>query len=251
LLDPNGTSVPGDPVSFALSSPNGTLKTIAGTTDATGTATAEYTAGKKIGIVVVTATATLRNATGNVSIVLLSDAPAKIFLKARPETLPADGMSRADLQVRVTDINENPNKDTRVEFKVSRGGGRLDYPDRITDRFGESTNRYTAGTAPGIATILATVRSRVPTEVELLRAKNVIFAPWSDQGEEIRITKWLKKKGDSAAKGEPIVEYTYGRSKEVHTIVAPYDLKMGDIHVEYWNNAEVGQTLANVTPVVR
>jgi hypothetical protein len=122
VMDPNRNPVAGDPVTFTLSSENGTLRTIKGTTDSSGVATAEYRAGKKIGIVVVTATATLRNAQGNVSIILLSDAPAKIYLKARPETLPADGFSRSDLEVKVTDINDNPNQDTKVEFRVETTG---------------------------------------------------------------------------------------------------------------------------------
>ena len=79
LLDPNGTAVAGDPVAFTLSSPNGTLRTIAGTTDASGTATAEYVAGKKIGIVVVSATATLPAA--------LSSAP----LRSRADSVDRSG----------------------------------------------------------------------------------------------------------------------------------------------------------------
>ncbi|GAB4242469.1 MAG: hypothetical protein OHK0028_21070 [Deltaproteobacteria bacterium] len=251
LQDPNGVPVAGDPVAFSLSSANGTLRTIAGTTDASGTATAEYTAGKAIGIVVITATATLRNASGNVSITLLADAPAKIYLKARPETLPADGSSRADLQVKVTDINDNPNRDTKVEFRVAKGGGRLEYADRLTDRFGDAQNRYTAGTAPGIATIVATVRSKIPTETELARARNVLFVPFSPDGEEIRVEKWLKKKGDTALLGESIVEYTVGRSRETKVLKAPYDLTIDRIEVEYWDRAEAGQTLAAVTPTAR
>jgi hypothetical protein len=248
VMDPNGAPVAGDPVTFTLSSENGTLRTIKGTTDSSGVAIAEYRAGKKIGIVVVTATATLRNAQGNVSIVLLSDAPAKIYLKARPETLPADGFSRSDLEVKVTDINDNPNQDTKVEFKVSKGGGKLDYADRVTDRFGDATNRYTSGTTPGVATIVATVRSKVPTEAELAKAKNVLFAPYSPEGDEIRVEKWLKKKGDSFVKGEPLVEYTVGRGSTVYVLTASYDGTMGDLFVEYWDNAEVGQTLAVLVP---
>ncbi|MHC4946347.1 MAG: Ig-like domain-containing protein [Planctomycetota bacterium] len=248
VMDPNGNPVSGDPVTFALSSENGTLRTIKGTTDSSGVATAEYRAGKKIGIVVVTAAATLRNASGNVSIVLLSDAPAKIYLKARPDTLPADGFSRSDLEVRVTDINDNPNQDTKVEFQVSKGGGKLDYADRLTDRFGDAANRYTSGTTPGVATVVATVRSKVPTEEELAKAKNVLFAPYSPEGDEIRVEKWLKKKGDSFVKGDPLVEYTVGRGSTVYQILAPYDGKMGEQFVEYWDDAEVGQTMAVLIP---
>ena len=249
LLDPNGTTVPGDPVAFTLSSPNGTLRTIQGTTDSSGVATAEYIAGKKIGIVVITATATLRNAQGQVSIILLADAPAKIRLAAKPDSLPADGMSRADIQVKVTDINDNPNRDTKVEFKVAKGGGKLDHPDRITDRFGDAANRYTAGTEAGVATILATVRSTVPTEAELAKARNVLFVPFNPDSEDIRVEKWLKKKGDPFVKDEPLVEYTVGRQKAVNVLTAPYDGTMREILVEHWDSAEVGQTLAVLEPV--
>ncbi|HEY5997045.1 MAG TPA: invasin domain 3-containing protein, partial [Candidatus Deferrimicrobiaceae bacterium] len=251
VSDPNGRAVPGDTVTFALSSENGTLRTIAGVTDSSGVATAEYIAGRKIGIVVISATDTIRNVSGNVSILLLADAPAKIILKARPESLPADGNSRADIQVKVTDINDNPNRDTKVEFKIKQGAGRLDYDERTTDTFGDALDRFQAGTTPGIATILATVRSKVPSAAELLKAKNVIFVPWNESGESVRVEKWLKKKGDTVLLGEPIVAYTVGRSSEVKTIDAPYDLTIGETLVEYWDSAEVGQTLATVVPTVK
>lgn len=251
VTDPSGKPVPGDTVTFALSSPNGTLRTIQGVTDAAGIATAEYIAGKKIGIVVVSATDTVRNVSGNVSILLLADAPAKIILKARPESLPADGNSKADIQVKVTDVNDNPNKDTKVEFKLTQGIGKLDYNDRVTDTFGDALNRFTAGTTPGIATILATVRSKVPSAAELLKAKNVLFVPYNEASEDIRIEKWLKKKGDSVLTGEPIVSYTVGRASEIKTIDAPYDLTIGETFVEYWDNAEVGQTLMTVIPTAK
>jgi hypothetical protein len=251
LLDPNGTTVAGDPVTFSLSSPNGTLRTIEGTTNKSGVATAEYTAGKKIGIVVVTATATLRNVQGQTSIVLLADAPAKIQLKARPDTLPADGISRADILVRVTDVNDNPNRDAKVEFRVTRGGGKLESPERLTDRFGDAANVYTSGTEAGVATVLATVRSRVPTEAELAKARNVLFVPYDPGGDEIRVEKWLRRKGDAVRRGEPLMEYTVGRSRQPKVFAAPYDLTLGDILVEYWNDAEVGQTLATAEPQVK
>jgi len=241
--------VPGDNVAFSLSSPNGSLRTIAGTTDAGGVATAEYTAGKKIGIVVVTALDKSRNVSASISITLLSDAPAKIYLAAKPASLPANGLSRADVNVRVTDVNDNPNDNTKVEFRVASGGGRLDYADRVTDRFGEAVARYTAGTVPGIAKIFATVRSKVPSVDELSRARNVLFAPYSDLGEEIRISRWLKRVGETALAGEPIVEYTVGRAGDVYALRAPYDCRIDFQYVEYWDFAQVGDTLALLAPV--
>ena len=177
-----------------------------------------------------------------------ADAPAKIILKARPESLPADGSSRTDILVKVTDINDNPNRDTKVEFKIKQGAGRLDYDERTTDTFGDALDRFQAGTTPGIATILATVRSKVPTEGELAKAKNVLFAPYNPDAEEIRVEKWLKKKGDAFVKGDPLVEYTVGRRSATFVLAAPYDGKMGDLLVEYWDTAEVGQTLAILEP---
>ena len=150
--------------------------------------------------------------------------------------------------MKVTDVNDNPNKDTKVEFKVARGGGKLEYTDRMTDRFGDTANRYTAGNAPGIATVVATVRSRVPTEAEMAKARNVLFVPHIGDWDEIRVEKWLKKKGDAVLRGEAILEYTVGRGRDIGVLTAPFDLTMGDILVEYWDNAEVGQTLAVVVP---
>jgi hypothetical protein len=120
----------------------------------------------------------------------------------------------------------------------------------VTDRFGDTLNRFTAGTAPGISTILATVRSKVPTEAELAKARNVLFVPYSDAGEDIRISQWFKRKGDTAAKGEPIVEYTFGRGDTKYVLGAPYDCRVDFQFVEYWDNAKTGDTLAQITPVV-
>ena len=250
VTDPGGKAVAGDNVVFTLSSPNGSIRTIEGVTNASGVATAEYIAGKKIGIVVVTATDIMRNVSASVSIVLLADAPAKIYLKARPESLPADGFSRSDINVKVTDINDNPNDNTKVDFRIAKGTGKLDSQERVTDRFGEALNRFTAGTVPGIATVLATVRSKVPTLSELAKAQNVLFVPYSDQGEEIRVSRWLKKKGDTALKGEPVVEYTIGRGDTAYTLNAPYDCRIDFQYVEYWDRAQTGDTLAQITPVV-
>lgn len=250
VQDPSGKPVAGDSVAFSLSSANGTLNTIKGTTDASGVATAEYIAGKRIGIVVVTATDTVRNISGNVSITLLADAPAKIILKARPETMPADGNSRADISVKVTDINDNPNRDTKVEFRLSRGSGRIDYPDRMTDRAGDALNRFTAGSTPGIATIATTVRSRIPSDAEMSRAQNVLFAPFNPEGEDLRIVRWLKKVGDTALFREPVLEFTIGRNgTQVYALNAPFDCRIDFQSVEYWDEARTGDTLALVTPL--
>jgi pyruvate/2-oxoglutarate dehydrogenase complex dihydrolipoamide acyltransferase (E2) component len=102
-----------------------------------------------------------------------------------------------------------------------------------------------------VASVVATVRSKVPSETELAKARDVLFVPYNPEGDEIRVEKWLKKKGDAALAGEPVLEYTVGRNRDVKVLPAPYDLTLGDIFVEYWDNAEVGQTLGIVVPAVK
>jgi pyruvate/2-oxoglutarate dehydrogenase complex dihydrolipoamide acyltransferase (E2) component len=84
---------------------------------------------------------------------------------------------------------------------------------------------------------------------ELAKARNVLFVPNSEGGEDIRISQWLKKKGDTALKGEPVVEYTFGRGDTKYTLNAPYDCRVDFRFVEYWDNAKTGDTLAQITPV--
>lgn len=171
-----GEPVQGHGIKFGISAGGGSIRTVRANTDERGEARAVYTAGTKIGVVTVTATDVEVNITGSVQIELRSDAPAKIAIKVDPEKLPADGRSRADLAVTVTDINDNPNDGVEVEYAITQGGGELDEPTSVTGRNGETTNAYTAGSAPGTVTISLTVRSSVPTEEELGVARSLALA---------------------------------------------------------------------------
>ncbi len=172
----NGQPVKGHTVSFNLSSGNGSIRTVSDTTDARGEARAVYTAGKKIGIVLISATDTTVDISASVQIELRSDAPAKITIKIDPEKLPADGRSRADIEVLVTDINDNPNDNTKVEYTISQGSGDIKDDVNLTDKNGISTNEYTAGRTPGIVSISLVVRSTIPTAEELVKARNLSLA---------------------------------------------------------------------------
>ena len=140
-----GQPVEGHKVDFSVSSGTGSIRTVKDTTDKNGEARAVYTAGKKIGIVLITATDTTVGISGTVSIELRSDAPAKIVIKLDPDKLPADGRSRAELSVLVTDINDNPNDNTEVEYLISSGGGSLRDDKGLTDKNGESATRLHGG----------------------------------------------------------------------------------------------------------
>jgi len=171
-----GEPVEGHRVAFAVASGTGSVRTVKDTTGRDGVARAVYTAGKKIGMVVVTATDLTADLSGSVSIELRSDAPAKIRIRVDPEKIPADGRSRADILVQVTDINDNPNEGTEVEFRVAGGDGSLRDETGVTDRRGEVTGEFVAGRTPGTATVELTVRSGVPTDEEIAAARDLALA---------------------------------------------------------------------------
>ncbi len=170
-LTQNGVEVEGKDINFTFAPANGAIKVNQGTTDSNGKARAVYTAGKKIGVVVITAS--FESLTASVEIELRNDAPAKIVLKIDPAELEADGVSRADVGVLVTDINDNPADEVKVEFAILQGTGSLRSDSEMTDRRGEATTSYQAGRNAGYVIIRVTVRSLVPTDAELLAARNL------------------------------------------------------------------------------
>jgi hypothetical protein len=176
LVTKDGIPVEGHRVGFTVSAGSGRIRTIRGETDSNGKARAVYTAGTKIGVVLIRATDHTVGITGTVQIELRSDAPAKIALTVTPEVLPADGRSTADVAVVVTDINDNPNEGVEVEYVVAIGSGRVRDVEPVTDRDGESSAEYVAGRLPGKVSIEVTVRSAVPTEEELAAARDLAVA---------------------------------------------------------------------------
>ncbi|MHB8834557.1 MAG: Ig-like domain-containing protein, partial [Candidatus Methylomirabilia bacterium] len=175
-----GKGVEGHKINFKVSGV-GSVRAVNDTTNRNGEATAIYTAGKKIGIVMVSAEDPTVGISGSVAIELRSDAPAKINIGIKPDSLPADGRSTADLLVQVTDINDNPNDGAEVEYVLVGGSGRLREDKGVTDRRGESTNEYVAGRTPGIVTFELTVRSTLPTSEEKAKAEDLALLPSDNQ----------------------------------------------------------------------
>jgi hypothetical protein len=172
----DGIPVEGHRVGFTIASGSGKIRTVRGETGSDGRARAVYTAGTKIGLILIRATDHTAQISGTVQIELRSDAPAKISLALSEEVLPADGHSTAEVAVVVTDINDNPNEGIEVEYSVRIGSGRIRDVEPVTDRRGESTAEYVAGTIPGQVSIEVTVRSAVPTEEEMLAAREMALA---------------------------------------------------------------------------
>ena len=136
-------------------------------TDADGKAFATYTAARKIGTVEITAVDTTAGISAKVYIILMSDAPAKIELTATPAKLPADGHSTALIEALVSDINNNPNRGTLVEFSIISGQGSISSKSETTDFLGKAKTTFTAGTEPGTVVINARVTSKVPSAEEM------------------------------------------------------------------------------------
>jgi hypothetical protein len=172
----NGDPVEGHDVKFNVSAGTGSIRAVKGRTGSDGEARAVYTAGTKTGLALITATDTTVDIGGSLQIELRSDAPAKIALKFDPEKIPADGRSTATLAVLVTDVNDNPNENTEVEYRIGSGGGRLRDDAGLTDRRGESSTEYVAGRNPGRVSIEVTVRSAAPTEQEFGKARDLALA---------------------------------------------------------------------------
>ena len=76
----------------------------------------------------------------------------------------------------VTDINDNPNDNTEVEYRVASAAGSLRDDKGLTDRRGESATEYVAGRSPGTVSFEITVRSTVPTAEEMAQARELALA---------------------------------------------------------------------------
>ncbi len=243
VTDVTGQPVSGERIVFSISSDNGTLVALDYTTDNRGLAEAVYTAGKKIGTVVVTALDTTAGISGSTMIVLMSDAPANVYISASPTTLPADSRSRATIDIKVSDINDNPNQGAIIEYEITKGGGSLDSNSNDTDRNGEAKNGYRAGASAGTVTIQAKVTSRIPSTQEVSRAKGTVFiGKVFDDFEDGEVTKWLKDVGDDIAKGEVIAKISTDMGE--FDVVARQAGKLYSIKKYEDDDFTIGETLA-------
>jgi fibronectin type 3 domain-containing protein len=175
VLDQAGKPLQGRHVTFSVTQGEGRTEEIRSETDSSGEALARYYSGKHIGTAVITVSAAIDKTivlSNAISINLNSDAPAKIMVygpdASKPLSLFADGTSHLDLTIRVTDINDNPNRGTPLEVEISKqseGNGKLLMRDKdaITDFNGECHVTFYAGTKPGEVIVTARALSSIPT----------------------------------------------------------------------------------------
>ncbi len=99
-------------------------------------------------------------------IILKSDAPALINVKAQPSVLPADCFSTSEMTIEVKDINLNPCKGVGLDIELLKGGGSILKQDFITDFNGMGSATYQAGCQPGTVLLKIMVTSRIPDQAE-------------------------------------------------------------------------------------
>ena len=225
---------------------NGSIGPTEVTTNRNGRAIAYYTAGKKIGMVNIKIDDVRANVWTYVQVELRSDAPAKIDIDANPASLPADGRSRANIDVKVTDINDNPNNEVTVQFSIKSGCGRMSPSQAVTDFNGKAQAQYIAGTTVGVTRVRAKVSSRVPNENERLKAKGTVFIPrlYDEmcKGDEVTVIEWFKDENDDVEKGEALVAVRAENGTE-YKIKAPVTGRLERIRLIEDETAEFGQTI--------
>jgi len=208
-LTKDGLPVSGMTVLFAVSGAGGSLTSSSAVTDLSGRAQVFYIAGIKAGKALITATEPSTGITATKVITLLADAPSKIYVKAYPDTLPADGVSASRVVVEVADVNSNPTENVQVKYS-RRGGpeyGTVSADAGVTDARGACDFIYTAGTVPGVATVDVTASSPAPTDDQIKEAASRVVAPLvydNNDFTELVVLKWYKSQGDLAGRGEPL-----------------------------------------------
>lgn len=152
-------SQPVEGVFVEFSTSAGTVLPAGGTTDASGTVKATFTAPSTAGQVTVTANAPDAGVTASTTITVLSQTltePASITLSADPQTVQPGGTST--LTAVVKDANSQPVSNVQVVFSAT--SGTLTPPSSvqlITDGLGRAFATFTAPVEEGEVTVTASV----------------------------------------------------------------------------------------------
>gem|GEM_PF-2814196 len=284
LLDSQGKPVSKKyRVSFSLAdgggAEEGSLQPQSLITDSEGCGYIFYQAGKNIGTVTISAVASrLENPDGapyledSVSIILMSDAPAKLIMTALPDaSLEADSDEVAEIALTVTDINENPNPQAIIQLRLQDEQGRLSRNGELsaltlqTNRNGQASCTYRAGREPGLVQIRGRVSSEPPKERELCRARGSLFVPLcrvqddEEKGKPRerddlmdslkdargRLLEWLKTEGDEVRRGEPLARIEIERHGQI-LLKAPGDGRLVKIKILRGEEVLIGQTIGFV-----
>ena len=155
VVDQTGAPLAGTMVSFVVTSGGGTLSAASATTDASGLATVNYTAGATVGTSVVTATvAGLAPLTFSTSI---GAANVVTIVSGNSQTGAPGAAFAAPYTIRVANAAGTALVGVPVTFAITSGGGTLSATAVTTGANGQAATTYTAGATAGPSTVTATV----------------------------------------------------------------------------------------------
>jgi len=244
-LTKDGVPVQGKTILFGVSGAGGSLTKPSALTDVSGRAQVFYIAGTTAGKALVTATEPTTGITATKVITLLADAPAKIYAKAYPDTLPADGASSSRIVVELADVNNNPTEGVAVSFAVRGGNGALSSYAGVTDARGACDFVYMAGRNVGVATVDISAKSEAPSADDMKAAYSRVVAPLVYDNydfTELRVVEWYKSMGDSVGRGEPLalVESPLGNMVVYSPVAGTLDRILIDSGVYVMEGKEIG-----------
>jgi hypothetical protein len=249
VLGTDGKPVQGDSVTFTLAGDRGQIRVISARTDSSGRAYADYIAGTIIGEVQIEVRDLTMGLSATLSVELRADAPAEIILRAEAPEVLIGGKPTA-IFAKVSDINGNPNSSTDVQFVLASGDGALSSGSAVTDaKEGKASITFTPGSRAGVATVRATVVSRLPGAAELAAAGGAVFLyGLADDPGELTVKEWKAEAKDQIVKGQDLVVLA-DRRGGLYVVKAPRDGILSVIGTEKDEAARMGDTLAYVLPL--
>jgi len=152
--DSGGNPITG--VSVVFSAPSGTISGSPATTNSSGQATVNYTAGTSAGSVAVTASVDQLNT--QISVTVTAGLPANVTISGgNNQTATAGTTLPQALSVVVADQYGNPVSGIAVTFSDGGAGGSFGYANPVTTASnGAASQVYTLPPSPGTVTITAT-----------------------------------------------------------------------------------------------
>ena len=168
VLDADGRPVPGQLISFVVTSGNGTLFVPAGITDAQGRAQTRWTLGTRVDEAQKVEARAI-DAAGQKLVFREFTATPRPDVAAAMAKVGGEGQFAAagerlaePLTVKVVDQYGNPIAGATVAWGVTAGGGSLETPTATTNATGVATVHLTLGTAVGSNEVSATVSGIAP-----------------------------------------------------------------------------------------
>lgn len=155
VVDQDNLPIEDAPITWQVTTGNGVVTPTADTTDANGYASTTFRLGGTLGVQTVSATLAGLNPVSFTATATPAPAAKLILVAGNGQTGVAGQTLPAQLQVRVTDVFDNPKAGVPVSFSVIGGGGSVSAASVPTDDQGIAKVSWTLGPAAGTQTVVA------------------------------------------------------------------------------------------------